>query len=123
MPSFLRARRVAVVAGAAIVLAGACSDDAPLGDPPTAPTATVAPTTSTTRPATTTTAGPRLAAVAAAVRHVAGGLESPVAFAVREDDDRLFVAEQPGRVRTVRNGVVDGSPLLDLTDDVDDSGN
>ncbi|MET8867116.1 PQQ-dependent sugar dehydrogenase [Nonomuraea sp. NPDC004580] len=40
-------------------------------------------------------------------------LEQPVAMAVREDDDRLYVAEQTGRLRTS-----DGATVVDLSREV-----
>ncbi|MEV0613069.1 PQQ-dependent sugar dehydrogenase [Nonomuraea sp. NPDC050404] len=40
-------------------------------------------------------------------------LEQPVAFAVREGDDRLYVAEQTGRLRTT-----DGKTVIDLSREV-----
>jgi glucose/arabinose dehydrogenase len=71
----------------------------------------------------TATAGPRAvpapAAVAAGVQltRVAAGLAKPVALAVAPGDDggRLFVAEQTGAIRIVRNGEVAATPFLDLT--------
>ncbi|MET0421533.1 MAG: PQQ-dependent sugar dehydrogenase [Acidimicrobiia bacterium] len=40
------------------------------------------------------------------------------AFASRADDSTLYVAEQVGRVRAVRNGTLVTAPVLDVTDDV-----
>ncbi|NUS07529.1 MAG: sugar dehydrogenase [Nonomuraea sp.] len=42
-----------------------------------------------------------------------GRFDRPVAFAVRKGDDRLYVAEQGGRLRTA-----DGDVVVDLTQDV-----
>ncbi|WP_308126061.1 PQQ-dependent sugar dehydrogenase [Nonomuraea ceibae] len=42
-------------------------------------------------------------------------LERPVAFAVREGDDRLYVAEQGGKLRTT-----DGATVVDLSGEVSD---
>jgi glucose/arabinose dehydrogenase len=55
---------------------------------------------------------------------VAGGLESPVSIANAGDGSgRLFVLEQVGRIRIVRDGVLAGTPYLDLTDRVGSSAN
>ena len=43
-------------------------------------------------------------------------LEEPIAMAVRQGDDTLYVAERVGRVRAVRNGRVRPRPILDITD-------
>ena len=48
------------------------------------------------------------------VEEVASGLSSPIALASLPDDDRLFIAEQGGMIRIVRDGVVDPVPFLDL---------
>jgi glucose/arabinose dehydrogenase len=46
---------------------------------------------------------------------VVGGLSAPLDIAWRPDDpDTLFVAEQGGRVRIVRNGALVETPLLDI---------
>lgn len=51
-------------------------------------------------------------------RVVASGLEDPVHVASPDDDERLFVVEQPGRVRIVRDGKLLDRPFLDITDRV-----
>ncbi|MCC6849988.1 MAG: PQQ-dependent sugar dehydrogenase [Deltaproteobacteria bacterium] len=62
---------------------------------------------------------PAPAEVAAGVRltRIATGLAKPVALAFAPGDagGRLFVAEQTGTIRVVRDGVVDSEPFLDLT--------
>jgi len=53
-----------------------------------------------------------------------GGFVRPTAIVVAGDgSERLFVVEQPGTVRVVRNGAVLPEPFLDLTDRVNDAGN
>ncbi|WP_283132751.1 PQQ-dependent sugar dehydrogenase [Rhizohabitans arisaemae] len=47
-------------------------------------------------------------------------LESPVAFAVRKGEDTLYVAEQTGRLRAIRDGKVDPVPVVDLSREVSD---
>ncbi|MEN1960513.1 PQQ-dependent sugar dehydrogenase [Luteimonas sp. MJ246] len=50
------------------------------------------------------------------------GLTQPVVI-THAGDARVFVAEQPGRIRVIDNGVVLTAPFLDITARVDDSGN
>lgn len=54
---------------------------------------------------------------------LAGGLDQPV-FVTNAGDgsDRLFVAEQPGRIRVIENGEVGAAPFLDITDRVTSGG-
>lgn len=53
------------------------------------------------------------------VRLISDQLAYPTAFAQPNDKSgRLFVCEQRGRVRIVRNGVLQERPFLDITDDV-----
>lgn len=119
------------------LLAGACggadSDDTGASERPTQPRrppTADAPTTDTDRPDDTadgsddTTTAPAsaepgdLSSVSVTLTEVASGLDSPVAFAVREGDDALYVAEQTGRVRAIRDGAVDDDPVLDVSDDI-----
>ena len=66
---------------------------------------------------------PDLAAVRVTVEPLAGGLDQPV-FVTNAGDgsDRLFVAEQPGRIRVIEGGEVRPSPFLDITDRVTSGG-
>ncbi|MEK7275909.1 MAG: PQQ-dependent sugar dehydrogenase, partial [Chloroflexota bacterium] len=50
------------------------------------------------------------------------GFERPT-FLTHAGDDRLFVLEQPGRVRVIANGQLLDTPFLDITDVVNDSAN
>ena len=70
-----------------------------------APAASSAPATPGARPSGGATDRPDLAAVRVAVEPLAGGLDQPV-FVTNAGDGsaRLFVAEQPGRIRIVENG-------------------
>jgi glucose/arabinose dehydrogenase len=45
-------------------------------------------------------------------------LGEPTALATRRGDDTLYVTEQAGRVRAIRNGALQRRPALDLTDRV-----
>jgi glucose/arabinose dehydrogenase len=46
---------------------------------------------------------------------VVRGLEAPVALTAPDGDPRLFVVEQPGRIRVIRGGTLLPRPFLDLT--------
>lgn len=52
------------------------------------------------------------------LQSVASGLASPVHLAAPAGDARLFVVEQPGRIRIVENGALLPTPFLDITDRV-----
>jgi len=52
------------------------------------------------------------------------GLQRPVGLTFAPDGrNRLFVIEQPGRIRIIQDGVLLETPFLDITDRVNDSGN
>ena len=57
-----------------------------------------------------------------ALQTVASGLSSPVHLASPPNDARLFIVEQPGRIRIVQNGQLLGAPFLDITGKVMDGG-
>ena len=46
---------------------------------------------------------------------VTSGLSSPVFLTQPLDDGRIFVVEQPGRIRIIKDGVLQTTPFLDLT--------
>ena len=46
---------------------------------------------------------------------ITAGLSSPVFLTQPLDDGRIFVVEQPGRIRVVRNGVLQTTPFLDIS--------
>jgi glucose/arabinose dehydrogenase len=52
---------------------------------------------------------------------VAGGIHHPVDVKARPSDGALFVAEQAGVIRGVRNGTVSSTPLLDIRNIVNDA--
>jgi glucose/arabinose dehydrogenase len=82
----------------------------------------VGPTATGAGPSAAVTAAPTpepTAATPAIIRLdvVAGGLESPLDIAAADDGSgRLFVAEQGGRIRIVRDGVTVERPMLDIGD-------
>src|SRR6185312_8968117 len=49
------------------------------------------------------------------VEEVARGLNNPVYLTAPEGDARLFVVEQPGRIRIIDNGRLVEKPFLDIT--------
>src|SRR5881398_2545014 len=49
---------------------------------------------------------------------ITSGLNAPVFLTQPLDDGRIFVVEQPGRIRIVRNGALQGQAVLDLTSKV-----
>ena len=58
-----------------------------------------------------------------APREIVSGLQFPVAVASASDDPtRLYVVERGGRVRVVKDGVLQPAPLLDLSSDVSTDG-
>jgi glucose/arabinose dehydrogenase len=109
----------------ALVLVAGCSGDD--GAPEPGATAgvtstTTAPTTSA-RPSSTTAAQARTASSAqfraAEVRLVpVAELEQPVAMAVRPGEKTLYVVEQVGRVRAIRGGRLDPTPVADISAEV-----
>src|SRR5256714_2462208 len=46
---------------------------------------------------------------------IASGLSGPVFLTQPLNDGRIFVVEQPGRIRVVRDGVLQSTPFLNLT--------
>ena len=53
---------------------------------------------------------------------VEGGLTRPT-YVTHAGDDRLFIVEQPGRIRIFKNGELLAQPFLDITDKVTIDGN
>jgi glucose/arabinose dehydrogenase len=128
----MRRPSAALAIVAALAVLGACSSSGSAKTPSTAPLSPANPSTptsgtgsSTTRPVTSTTAAPRtpsaadLAAVRIGLRSVVTGLDSPVDIAFRPTGaDRpgtMYVVEQSGRLRVVRDGHATSTPALDLS--------
>jgi glucose/arabinose dehydrogenase len=84
-------------------------------------TTTAPPTTEPPNPAAPSTAPADLDAAAVTLTPVAQ-VEAPTAMAVREGDTALYVAEQEGRVRAVRDGALDQQAVLDVSDRVQAGG-
>ena len=78
-------------------------------------------TTTSTTGSTSTTAAPDPHRARFTLTKVAA-VQAPTAMAVRADDDTLFVTEQAGRVRAIRNGALDPNPVIDLRDTIASGG-
>jgi glucose/arabinose dehydrogenase len=76
---------------------------------------------STSAPATTPGGSPQLGAANVKLTPIAQ-LEDPTAMTTRQGDNALYVTEQVGRVRAVRDGQLDAAPTLDITGDVGSGG-
>jgi glucose/arabinose dehydrogenase len=97
------------------LLASSCSDETrPESDASPEPTQSAEPT-----PLSTTS--PDLAAFRGRLVRVAT-LSEPVAFAVRANDDALYIAQKTGQVMAIRGEAVDNRPALDLSDQVSQGG-
>ena len=46
---------------------------------------------------------------------ISSGLNAPVFLTQPLNDGRIFVVEQPGRIRVIRDGVLQSTPFLDIT--------
>jgi hypothetical protein len=61
-------------------------------------------------------------ALGLSVQQVTQGLTSPVYLTTPANDNRLFIVEQPGRIRIFKNGALLTTPFLDITSIVQDIG-
>jgi len=121
--TFRRIRRVPVAGVTMLVvslLVAACGQATPVPAGPTPPVVTPAPATAVPSPSPTPvaplpTAGEAVDAIG--LETVVEGLAAPL-FATHAGDGsgRLFVVEQAGRIRIVREGRLLADPYLDLTD-------
>jgi len=100
---------------AGALFGAACSDD---GERSTSRSTTAPPATGST---TTGRSAPQLAAVNVRLTPVAQ-LDDPTAFATRAGNNALYVTEQVGRVRAVRNNQLVPDPVLDITAQVRSGG-
>lgn len=88
---------------------------------PDEPTATEEPDATPTEAATPEP--PALEDLNVGLEVVVEGLDQPDGFAVANDgQNRLFILEQPGRVRIVADGALVEQPFLDITERVGDEG-
>src|SRR4051794_20026786 len=111
----MRRRRVLVpVLAVTALIATACGSD---GSRATEPSSRSSSTTNTTVAPSSTTAAPDPHRARFKLTKVAA-VAAPTAMAARAGDDALYVAEQAGRVRAIRNGALDATPVLDLRDTI-----
>jgi len=104
-------RRVLAVSASGVWLLAACASDSTV-TPPTDPSP------GTCAAGTPVTGTPNLTTVL-----VARGFDSPLDLqAPAGDRARVFVVEQPGRIRIVRGGAVVGTPFLDITSRISSGG-
>lgn len=92
--------------------------DAATDQPP--PTLTPAPTDT---PAPTPTPLPTLTTGVSFETVLAGGSLSRPTYLTHAGDERLFIVEQPGRIRIIQNGELVATPFLDIVDKVQDAAN
>ena len=85
-------------------------------------TTTTRATSSSTGGTTTTTGATDLAAVNVKLTQLAE-LQRPTTMAIRSGDPAMYVVEKVGRIRALRNGALDPTPVLDITSMVGSSSN
>jgi glucose/arabinose dehydrogenase len=61
-------------------------------------------------------------AVTLRLQEIVSGLDDPVYLTAPANDSRLFIVEQPGRIRIVKNGALLPTPFLDVTSKVNFGG-
>jgi glucose/arabinose dehydrogenase len=117
-----RGAAAALVALALLLAACSGGDGDGQAAPTTLPSTTTPPTTESRGAGPTSTFGPAASSAQfrrAQVRLVqVAELQQPVAMAVRPGDRALYVAEQTGAVRALRDGRVDPTPVVDISDQV-----
>lgn len=103
---------VIVALAAAVLFVASCSNDGESSS-----------SSSTRPPASSGTGRGRAQLGAARVKLTpVARVEDPTAFATRRGDSALYVTEQGGRVRAVRDGQLASEPVIDLTDVVGSGG-
>ena len=122
-----RPRRLAVIALLGLAVAGCGGGDPTSSAPSSAPPVSAGPSPDgrTTAPASPSSAPGAFdpARVTISLEVVVGGLDAPLAATHAGDGSgRLFVAEQGGTVRIVRDGTLADEPLLDISDRISAGG-
>ncbi|MDX1690356.1 MAG: PQQ-dependent sugar dehydrogenase [Acidimicrobiia bacterium] len=90
-----------------------------VGDGGTTVTTAGGPTTTTSADGDAAAPAGDLAGLDLALETIVEGLAQPTFATSLPGDDRIFVLERAGTVRTVRGGTVDSEPFLDIRDRVD----
>ncbi len=110
----------------ALALTAACSgggDPAATPSPPSAPAGPATAASPGSSPGSSPGRGTATRAPAGPPRlDLVGRFDSPVYVTAPPGDDRLFVVEQPGRVKVVRDGRTLPAPFLDIARDVRSGG-
>ena len=108
------------VLGLAFIVGGCGLASTPEPSSTVAPSASPSPVLPPVSPAPTSSAsGPPVPTGSIRLEPVVGGFDLPLdVVAANDGSGRLFVVEQGGKIRTVRDGVVDEAPFLDITDRV-----
>jgi glucose/arabinose dehydrogenase len=106
-----------ILAVAAVLLLAACSGKPEASSGAATPSPTTAAATTTAPPATAEPAGEPLAKVRLRLVRVATA-EEPVSMAAPRGDKAIYLTEKVGRVRALRNGRLDPTPVLDITGQV-----
>jgi glucose/arabinose dehydrogenase len=106
-------RRGLALVSLAVLLSAACTSESapPVASPPSSD-GTTPPTASS--PGPSASAGPDLSKVDVRLAPIAQ-LDAPIAMAVREGDPALYVAQRGGQVVAIRGGMVDPTPVLDVS--------
>ena len=124
-----RMSRLLTLGAVGMLMAGCGSEGATVGPSggtgspasPVSPEATI-PVTASPSPSPTT-GGRSFAGIALTVEVVVDGLEEPVDIAAPGDGSgRVFVVEQPGRIRLVADGRLVSRPFLDIRDRIASGG-
>jgi glucose/arabinose dehydrogenase len=114
----LEARTAAALAALALALAG-CGADGEPSQPVAVTGATTGEAPTETQPPQPPPPEPK----ALRLEEVASGLDAPThATAAPGEPGRIYVVEQPGRIRVVENGAVRPEPFLDIVDQVESGG-
>ena len=111
-------RKLALVLAAAFVITG-CAGSSPTSQasptPISLPTPTISSPTSTPTPVLATPSGPTADNRSFKLTKIAGGLDSPVYVTGAGDGSgRLFIVEQVGLIRVIKNGRLLPTPFLDI---------
>ena len=121
-PSRRLHRAAFLSASVALVVACGQATTSPSTGPSAAP-ATGLPSPTSAAASTPATAEPTEAPAGVRLETVASGLDSPVDVAAADDGTgRIFVVEQDGRIRVVRDGAVVDQPFLDITERISAGG-